>query len=125
MDAFSRAKQDGLVKAVGVSCHNIDALAEAAVNPWVDVVLARINPFGTNMDASPEIVKENLRKAKENGKGVIGFKIFGEGKQISENEREQSINFVVTQGNVHCVTLGLESESQLDDAVERVMRNIT
>ncbi|MDR1340482.1 MAG: aldo/keto reductase [Prevotellaceae bacterium] len=124
MDAFSRAKQDGLVRAVGVSCHNIDALAEAAVNPWVDVVLARVNPFGTHMDAPPETVKEILRKAKENGKGVTGMKIFGEGKHISENEREQSINFVVTQGNVHCVTLGLESESQLDDAVERVMRNI-
>jgi predicted aldo/keto reductase-like oxidoreductase len=123
MNAFSKAKQDGLVKAVGVSCHNIDALAEAAVNPWVDVVLARINPFGTNMDASPDTVKEILRKAKENGKGVIGMKIFGEGKHISENEREQSIKFVVTQGNIHCVTLGLESESQLDDAVERVMRN--
>jgi predicted aldo/keto reductase-like oxidoreductase len=123
MDAFSKAKQDGLVKAVGVSCHNIDALAEAAVNPWVDVILARINPFGTSMDASPDTVKEILRKAQENGKGVIGMKIFGEGKHISENEREQSIKFVVTQGNVHCVTLGLESGSQLDDAVERVMRN--
>jgi predicted aldo/keto reductase-like oxidoreductase len=124
MDAFSKAKQDGLVRAVGVSCHNIDALAEAAVNPWADIVLARINPFGTNMDASPAIVTEILHKAKENGKGVIGMKIFGEGKHISENEREQSIKYVVTQGNIHCMTLGLESESQLDDAVERVMRNI-
>ncbi|MDR1886521.1 MAG: aldo/keto reductase [Prevotellaceae bacterium] len=123
MDALSKAKQDGIVKAVGVSCHNIDALAEAAVNPWTDVVLARINPFGTNMDAAPDVVNETLKKAQQNGKGVVGMKIFGEGKHISETEREQSIGFAVTQGNIHCMTLGLESESQLDDAVERVMRN--
>jgi aryl-alcohol dehydrogenase-like predicted oxidoreductase len=123
MDALSQAKQDGIVKAIGVSCHNIDALAEAAVNPWVDVVLARINPFGSVMDASPDVVNEILRKAQDNGKGVVGMKIFGEGKHITDNEREQSIKFAVTQANIHCVTLGLESESQLDDAVERVMRN--
>ncbi|MDR2287168.1 MAG: aldo/keto reductase [Prevotellaceae bacterium] len=124
MDAFSKAKEDGTVRATGVSCHNIDALAEAAVNPWVDVILARINPFGTNMDAEPGIVNEILAKAQQNGKGIIGMKIFGEGKHVSDNEREQSIKYVVTQGNVHCVTLGLESESQMDDAVERVMRNV-
>jgi predicted aldo/keto reductase-like oxidoreductase len=76
------------------------------------------------MDAEPDIVKEILAKAKQNGKGVIGMKIFGEGKHVSDNKREQSIKYVVTQGNVHCITLGLESESQMDDAVERVMRNI-
>jgi predicted aldo/keto reductase-like oxidoreductase len=124
MDAFSKAKEEGITKAIGISCHNIDALVEAAVNPWVDVVLARINPFGTHLDAAPVVVNEILAKAQKNGKGVIGMKIFGEGKHISENEREQSINYVVTQGNVHCVTLGLESESQMDDAIERVMRNV-
>ena len=122
MDGFSKAKQDGIVKAVGVSCHNIDALKEAAVNPWVDVIMARINPFGTNMDGAPEDVKKILATAKENGKGVIGMKIFGEGKHITEDEREQSIRFALTEGNIHCMTLGLESTSQMDDAISRVMR---
>jgi hypothetical protein len=44
------------------------------------------------------------------------------GVDYSENGREQSINYVVTQGNVHCVTLGLGS--QPDDAVERIIYNI-
>jgi aryl-alcohol dehydrogenase-like predicted oxidoreductase len=122
MDGFSKAKQDGIVKAVGVSCHHIDALREAAVNPWVDVVMARINPFGTNMDGTPEEIKAILATAKENGKGVIGMKIFGEGKHITNDEREQSIRFALTEGNVHCITLGLESTAQMDDAIERVMR---
>ncbi|MDR2773730.1 MAG: aldo/keto reductase [Tannerella sp.] len=121
MDGFSKAKQDGIVKAVGVSCHNIDALKEAAVNPWVDVIMARINPFGTNMDGTPEEIKNILATAKENGKGIIGMKIFGEGKHVADDEREQSIRFAITEGNVHCITLGLTSTVQMDDAIRRVM----
>lgn len=123
MDGFLKAKQDGIVKAVGVSCHNIDALAEAAVNPWVDVIMARINPFGTAMDGTPEEIKKILATAKANGKGIIGMKIFGEGRHVADNEREQSIRFALTEGNIHCMTLGLESIAQMDDAIERVMRN--
>jgi len=121
MDAFSKVKQDGKVKAIGVSCHDIGALAEAAVNPWVDVIMARINPFGTNMDGTPGAVKAILETAKKNGKGIIGMKIFGEGKNVSDDERQQSIKYALTEGNIHCMTLGLESEAQMDDAIERVM----
>jgi len=122
MDAFLKAKQDGIVKAIGVSCHNIDALAEAAVNPWVEVIMARINPFGTNMDGPPDAVKAILEKAKNNGKGIIGMKIFGEGKHVTDDERQQSLEFALSKGNTHCMTLGFESEAQIDDAVERVMK---
>ena len=122
MDAFSKAKQDGIVKAVGVSCHDLGALAEAAVNPWVDVIMARINPFGTNMDGTPDAVKAILDIAMKNGKGIIGMKIFGEGKHVTDIERQQSIEFAMTEGNIHCMTLGLENKAQMDDAIERVMK---
>ena len=122
MDAFSKAKQDGLVKAIGVSCHNIDALEEAAVSPWVDVIMARINPFETMMDGPPDAVKAILATAKKNGKGIIGMKVFGEGQNVTDDERQQSLQYVLTEGNTHCMTLGMESEAQMDDAIERVMK---
>jgi predicted aldo/keto reductase-like oxidoreductase len=124
MDGFLKAKQARIVKAVGVSCHHIDALRTAASHPWVDVIMARINPFGTLMDGSPEEVKEILATAKRNGKGVIGMKIFGEGKHVAEEERERSIRFALREGNIHCMTLGLESVAQMEDAIERVRRNV-
>ena len=125
MDGFSKAKQDGIVKAVGVSCHNIDALREAAVTPWVDVIMARINPFGAVMDDTTEVVQKVLATAKENGKGIIAMKVFGEGRHVKDDEREQSIRYVVKEGNVHCMTLGMETTDQMDDAVERVMKHFT
>lgn len=122
MDGLSKAKQDGIVKKVGVSCHNLDALRNAAVSPWVDIIMARINPFGTNMDGDPAEVKEVLATAQKNGKGVIAMKIFGEGKHVTDDEREQSFRFALTEGNIHCMTLGLESTDQMDDAIRRVMK---
>ena len=122
MDAMSEAKQKGLIKAVGISCHSLDAMIEAASNPWVDVLFARINHNGAKMDSTPEKVMRVLETARKNGKGVIGMKIFGCGELVKESEREQSLNYVIRSGNVHCMTLGMDSKEQVDDAVIRVMR---
>ena len=122
MDAMSKAKQEGLIKAVGVSCHNYEAMVEAASNPWVDVMLARINPYSVRMDGTPEKIMEVLETARKNGKGIIGMKIFGCGDLVKENEREQSLNFALKSGNVHCMTLGVDCKEQVDDNVSRVMR---
>jgi 1-deoxyxylulose-5-phosphate synthase len=125
MESLSKAKQKGIVKTVGVSCHNWDAMVEAVNDPWVDVILARINPFGSSMDNTPEKVMDLLALARKNGKGIIGMKIFGNGKNVSEIERQQSLTYVLKSGNVHCLTLGLESKEQVNDAVNRVSKIIS
>ncbi|MDR1937893.1 MAG: aldo/keto reductase [Tannerellaceae bacterium] len=122
IDGLSKAKQDGIVKAVGVSCHSYDALVEAAESPWVDVIMARINPFQSKMDGTPDEIKAVLAKARANGKGIIGMKIFGEGTNVTEEERERSLQFAFSEGNVHTTTIGTESIAQLDDAADRVAR---
>lgn len=122
MDGLSEAKSKGIVKTVGISCHNLDAMKVAASHPWVDVLLARINHQGAKMDGSPAEVMKVLETAKLNGKGIIGMKIFGCGDLISDTDREKSLNYVLKSGNVHSMTLGLESKEQVDDAVGRIMR---
>jgi 1-deoxyxylulose-5-phosphate synthase len=122
MDDLSKAKQQGIIKAVGISCHDLDAMIEASKNPWVDVLFARINHQGAKMDATPEKVMKVLETARLNGKGVIGMKVFGMGDLVKDDQREKSLQYVIKSGNVHCMTLGLESKEQVDDAVSRVMR---
>lgn len=122
MEGLARAKEDGIVKAVGISAHSLDALREAADSPWVDVILARINPFRANMDGSVNEINEVLGRARRNGKGIIGMKIFGEGSRVKEDEREQSLRFALTESNIHCMTIGYESVAQMDDAIARVTR---
>ena len=80
MDVLSQAKESGIIRAHGVSCHTLAALQLAAATPWVDVDQARVNPDGILMDADPATVIGVLRQMKASGKGVIGMKILGEGQ---------------------------------------------
>jgi len=122
MEGLARAKEAGLVRAVGVSCHNLGALQTAAAEPWVDVIMARVNPFGSHMDGTPEEICDVLKTARANGKGLVAMKVFGEGSHVRDDEREQSIDFALNHSGVHALTLGLESVAQMDDAIARVAR---
>src|SRR5437764_3470313 len=48
MDVLEEAKQKGIIRAHGCSCHSIEALRAAAKSPWVQVHLVRINPIGSH-----------------------------------------------------------------------------
>lgn len=122
MDDYSEAQQKGIIKKIGLSCHDLGALKIAAENPWADVLLARINNDGARMDGKPDEIMSVLKTAKENGKGIIGMKIFGCGDLTSDDQRQKSLEFVMNSKNVDCMTIGFESIEQLDDTVERVMK---
>ena len=74
------------------------------------------------MDGTTPEINAILERARKNGKGVIGMKIFGNGDKILETEREESITYAIKKSSIHCMTLGLESIAQVDDAIDRVMR---
>lgn len=122
IEALSEAKQKGIAKTVGLSCHNFEALKLAAEDPWVDVILARINPEGLIMDASAEEVMAVLKKAHDSGKGVIGMKIFGEGRMTDDSRRVASLNYAIGSKNVDCMTIGMNAPEQIDYAVSRIMQ---
>jgi aryl-alcohol dehydrogenase-like predicted oxidoreductase len=118
MESLNEAKEKKQVRAVGVSCHNLEALEVAAECPWVDVILARINPKGVKMDAATDKVVPVLKKAKENGKAILGMKIFGEGQLASE--REACIKFAQGLGLLDAMTIGFEQPEQVDDVLNLI-----
>jgi len=122
MDDFMEAKEKGIIKKVGLSCHDFAAMEVAAKSDWPDILLARINYGGAKMDGPPKNVMPVLKDAKDSGKGVIGMKIFGCGDLVQEEQREKSLKYVINSNNVHCMTIGMESIEQVDDTIERVMR---
>lgn len=118
-DELSELKAAGLVGAVGCSCHSHAALRVAAEDPWVDVILARINPGRKRMDpdASVEQVAATLRLARDRGKGVVGMKIYGSGQWQSPEQRRQSLKLAFGGGLVDAVTIGHMSPEQVDDTI--------
>jgi aryl-alcohol dehydrogenase-like predicted oxidoreductase len=120
MEALAEAKEKKQVRAVGVSCHDLGAMKTAAACPWVDVLLARINPKGVMMDGTPDEVIEVLRQTKANGKAVIGMKILGEG-QLRE-QRENCIQFAQELGLLDAMTIGFEKPEQIDDVLRLIAK---
>lgn len=113
MDALSEAKQQGKIRAVGVSCHNFGAMKTAAETPWVDIILARINPYEAIMDGTVDEVVGVLKTARANGKGVIGMKIFGAGKLL--DKKDECMKFAQTNGVLDAMTIGATEPEQVDE----------
>lgn len=123
MDIMASLKEKGQVRAVGVSCHSLQALDAAADEPWVDSVHARINPYGMSMDAAPEKVVPVLKRIHDAGKGVVGMKIMGEGRLRDDDQRrDASVNYALTLGCVDVLNVGCESLAEVDDLAARVRR---
>jgi aryl-alcohol dehydrogenase-like predicted oxidoreductase len=115
MAALDAEKKAGRVRAVGCSCHDLGALKTAAVEPWIDVILARVNPKGVKMDGSSEEVVDVLRQAKANGKAIIGMKIFGEGALV--DQRDACMKFAQGLDFLDAMTIGFEKPEQIDDTL--------
>lgn len=122
MDELAELKAKGVVKAVGVSCHDFGALKMACTAPWTDVILARINHIGRDayMDAPVAEVTPYLKQAKAAGKGIIGMKIFGAGKINTPQQRDASLRFVFRNKLVDAITVGMLSEAEVDDTIHRI-----
>jgi aryl-alcohol dehydrogenase-like predicted oxidoreductase len=118
MDVLSEAKEKGIIRAHGCSCHSIEALRVAAKSPWVEVDLARINPIGSHMDASPQEVVGVLREMKAAGKGVIGMKILGQGDL--RGRVDDAIRYALSLGVLDAFTIGAESKGEQDELIRRI-----
>ncbi|MDA3823115.1 MAG: aldo/keto reductase [Bacteroidales bacterium] len=118
MDVLAQAKEDGIIRSHGISCHSIEALEQAAEEPWVDVDLARYNPAGVRMDADVATVTRVLKKMKDNGKGIIGMKVYGAGSLIEK--KDECLQFHTGNDFIDSFTLGIESIEQLNDVVKRL-----
>lgn len=128
-DAFSEAKGKKIILAHGASCHGLKPLADFPGNHWLDVSLNRVNHNGTKMDGPtggwneigdvPQVVSQ-LKKVHAQGTGVIGMKLIGNGSFTKADDRDASIKFVMNLDCVDAVTIGLLSESQVDEAIERM-----
>jgi 1-deoxyxylulose-5-phosphate synthase len=118
MAVISEAREKGIVRTHGTSCHTLDALKTAAVTPWVQVDLARINPAKVAMDADPQTVISVLRQMKAAGKGVIGMKILGAGRL--RNQADPSLQFALSLDCVDCFTIGAESRDEMLDLTRKI-----
>jgi aryl-alcohol dehydrogenase-like predicted oxidoreductase len=111
MAALSRAQAEGLVRAVGVSCHDYGALQTAAREPWVEFVLARINYAGNLMDGPVDKIIQVLTDLHDQGKAVCGMKTLARGG-LKQNAG-YALRYVLELPCVDAITVGLRSRDEV------------
>ena len=118
MEVLSEAREKGIVRTHGTSCHSFAAMQAALKSPWVEVDLARINPAKVAMDGTPEQILNLLQEMKNAGKGVIGMKILGAGRLRSKPD--ECLQFALAHEQIDAFTIGAEGVMELSDLVKKI-----
>jgi aryl-alcohol dehydrogenase-like predicted oxidoreductase len=118
MDVLSEAKEKGIIRAHGCSCHSIEALRAATKSSWVEVHLVRINPIGALMDSDPDTVVSVIKEMRDAGKGIIGMKILGQGAM--RDRQDEALNFALSLNLLDAFTIGAESKAEQEDLIRRI-----
>jgi len=113
MEALSRAREAGKVRAVGFSAHSLAALRAGAAEPWVQVMLSRLNYLGRHMDAAPGEVLPVLRTARAAGIGIVAMKVLACGELAADVEG--AVRFVADTGIPHAITVGPTEDNHLGE----------
>ena len=118
MEVLSEAKQKGVIRAHGVSCHSIGALRAAAASPWVDLDLVRLNPVQAHMDADPGTVRGVIQQMRAQGKAIVGMKILGQGAM--RDRPSEALHYALASGVLDAFTVGAESQIEQNDLIHRI-----
>jgi hypothetical protein len=128
-DDLSKAKDQQIIRAHGMSCHGLNGLTGATRCDWLDIGLVRINPQGKHVDGAAgqwdepgdvDVALGNIRKLHAAGKGVIGMKIIGNGSFTDAADREKSIRFVMGLDCVDAIVIGFSRPQEIDEAIARM-----
>ncbi len=131
MDAYDIAQEQGKIRYKGISCHGLPSLRRATEVDWVQLQLARINPFGKHLDGLdgtwdeqgdiPAAIAE-LKAMHAQGRGIIGMKLIGNGDFRDPNVRRESVEFVMGCEFVHASIVGFGSIEEMDETLGNANR---
>lgn len=119
--ALMDCKKEGLIHAIGVSTHHVDACLEMAEVPECDVVFPLINKAGLgirngNQPGTRQDMEEAIRKCQEAEKGIFTMKAFGGGNLIEDYR--SCLDYASHVPGNQSVMIGMATREQVDRAVE-------
>lgn len=118
--ALIDAKQQGLLRAIGLSTHHVDVTDAAASIKELDVVFPLINYSSLgirkgNSFAAKEEMLNAIQKCHAAGKGVFSMKAFG-GGCLTEHYQE-ALNYVFSKPEIDSVMIGFGKIQEVDDLI--------
>jgi aryl-alcohol dehydrogenase-like predicted oxidoreductase len=127
-DGIMEAQSRHAILSHGASVHGLPALRQVPSFKWLDLAMIRVNHKGTRMDAEipdvdelgnvPEVVT-HIKEVHNQGRGVIGMKLIGEGT-FGREDRQKAMRFAMKNAGVDCVTVGYKNTAEIDEAIENL-----
>ncbi|GAE88171.1 ferredoxin [Acetivibrio straminisolvens JCM 21531] len=116
LEYYISMKEKGIIKAVGVSTHNVEVVDACCEMPEIDVIHPLVNKAGIGIgDGSIEDMLKAVEKAYLAGKGIYSMKPLGGGNLIKSYK--EAMDFVLNIPYIHSIALGMQS-------IEEVIMNV-
>jgi len=128
MESLAKLKQEGVIRAHGVSTHSNAAVELATKTAWCDVIHVRMNSEGMSMDGPQDNAAKRVedavasaKKAHDAGKGIICMKVLGEGRMADNPAmRQKSTRFITKLDSVNAMIVGFSEKEHITEFLANV-----
>ncbi len=134
LEGCARARDEGLVRHLGLSTHTVTMAREAARHPELEVLLVTLNATGKVMKRSgtPAEMQLAMRELCRQGRGVYIMKALARGRVFTDQEQlvaagspsplshadvERALTYVFQCPHAHSVTIGMRTVAELEENV--------
>jgi predicted aldo/keto reductase-like oxidoreductase len=107
-----QAKQKGLVRAIGISTHNVEGVLGAVSVPEIEVIQPLINITGIGIKGgSTQDMLSAIKIAAEAGKGLYAMKALGGGNLLGRSE--EAFDFILSLPELASVAVGMSTREEV------------
>lgn len=112
LECLQDYKRMGIIKAIGVSTHNVKLVEVAALKEEIDIVFPIINKVGRGIvGGSVEDMKKAISLCEQNGKGIFLMKILGGGTLI--DDYNSCLEFGRNLSDNYAIAIGMVSKEEV------------
>ena len=117
---LQEAKNEGLVRYIGISTHNVAAAEKMAEIEECDIVFPLINYAGLGIRngeeaGTPEQMAAAIKKLADKGKGIFAMKAFGGGNLTGSYVK--ALDYVFGLEGMECAMLGIGKKEEVDTMI--------
>ncbi len=116
LEYFQEAKQEGFIRAIGISCHTIEAVRAALNFSEIEVIHPILNLKGLGIrDGTRQEMVSALEEAHRHGIGIYAMKPLGGGH--FQGNVPEALDFLLELPFIDSIAMGMRSEAEIEYAI--------
>ncbi len=113
LEYLKQAKEEGKIKAIGISTHNAKVAKASAHRKDIDVVYVLVNKDGFGiLEGDTEKMKAAIQECHNNGKGVYAMKVLAGGNLI--RRAREAVQWAQNIPGIASISIGIVSREELE-----------